>query len=212
MIERNLYMKLENIKKTNTSKIIFKWLAGCNPISNTTNILSFKTFLSDKFDIDEQDFYRTFDDLEECEVGYFSSAQPNVFHWEYNLKDIGEKMTSPTKKINIRKAEEIIPEKIAKRKIVETVKPLSFTLKETLAAPQERKEEPMPEPVKRPGRPKGAKNKPKLVSERSERLEATPDVIFIFTTKKGTRIPFRLDEVDELIKQANEIKAVSNSI
>jgi len=47
----------------------------------------------------------------------------------------------------------------------------------------------------RPGRPKGAKNRPKHT-----------DVVFMFTTKKGDLIPLSLQDADVLVEQINVIK------
>jgi len=216
--------KLKTINKTKTSTIIFKWLSGCNPISNTTNLVTFKEFLEKKFELNEQDFYSTFDNLEDAEVGFFSSAQPNIFHWEYNLKDVADVAMHPTKKVNIKKYEEVSI-KPKKRLIQSEPSPLTFNLKEVLnthdsklalaaitkaEAPESKK--PMT-PIKTSrGRPKGAKNKPKIGDKlpAPERIKnaRTQEVIFFFTTKRGTKIPFMLDDVDELVAQAQEIRSV----
>lgn len=216
--EDNMMEKMEAITKTPTSRVVFGYLSNCNPLSSTTNILTFKDHLSKKFQIDDKDFYRTFDDLEAAEIGYFSSAQPNVFHWEYNLRDIADKIINPTKKINIRRAEE--PMREPRRRIVERldeVKPLGFTLQEILTKPEPPAEGKTMTPRKKIGRPPGAKNKPKapaaparptVAPDRREKLTPDEAVVFLFTTRRGNKIPFRLDEVADLVAQAEEIKRV----
>lgn len=215
--------KLKVINKTNTSNTIFKWLAGCNPISSTTNLVTFKEFLEKKFELSEQDFYNVFDSLEDAEIGFFSSAQPNIFHWEYNITDVVDVALHPNKKVNVRKYEEIMERK-PKKKLIQpaSVPPLTFNLKEVLNAPQklveqpEKAAEPESKPVmikKHRGRPPGAKNKiapktKKPVIGDTVSNPLTREVIFFFTTRRGTKIPFRLDDVEDLVAQAKEIQAV----
>lgn len=214
--------KLKVINKTNTSNTIFKWLAGCNPISSTTNLITFKEFLEKKFELSEQDFYNVFDSLEEAEIGFFSSAQPNIFHWEYNITDVVTTALHPNKKVNIRKYEEIMERKPKKKLIQPASTPLTFNLKEVLNVPQKLMEQPekAPEPEskqvmikKHRGRPPGAKNKiaPKTKKPVIGDTVSNPlnrEVIFFFTTRRGTKIPFRLDDVEDLVAQAKEIQAV----
>lgn len=211
-------MKVENlhlINKTSTSRIIFTFLSKCNPISNTTNLVTFKEFLEDKFQINSKDFYQTFDDLEDQEVGSFSSAQPNVFTWHYNLKDVSEQIVYPNKQVTIREAEEATMSRKPRNKIIS--KPLTFRLKEV--APIDIKVDQPTSKVERRGRPKGAKNKPKvtksyeyLTPKKEVKREGliTGEVIFFFTNKIGKRIPFRLDDVEDLVAQAKEVQSVLN--
>lgn len=217
--------KLKVINKTNTSNTIFKWLAGCNPISNTTNLVTFKEFLEKKFELNEQDFYNVFDSLEEAEIGFFSSAQPNIFHWEYNITDVVTTALHPNKKVNVRKYEEIMERKPKKKLIQPASVPLTFNLKEVLNDPNQSKlplaaitQDIQPESKetvikKHRGRPPGAKNKvapktKKPIIGATVENPLTREVIFFFTTRRGTKIPFRLDDVEDLVAQAKEIQAV----
>jgi hypothetical protein len=213
---------LKNINNNETSKIMLNWLAGCNMISPTTNLITFKDFLKKKFKIDEQHFYKLFDDLEDVDAGYFSSAQPNVFHWEYNLTDVAEACLYPSKKVNIRKAEESMERKTRKKivqpQITELKVKMSDLTQKAIAAPEPAKKEElepteerkvdMPEQKKRMGRPPGSKNR------NSKAKNATPNengVIFFFNTRRGTKIPFRLDDVADLITQAKEVESILES-
>ncbi len=221
--------KLQSVNINNTSRIIFNLLAGSKPVSNETNVESFKIFLKKRgFAITDDEFYRAFDELEETGAGYYSSVRPTVFVWNYNLRDISEKIMNPARKIELR-AETIHPEPVktelklvqkeetvSKRIIVPTPKPTPTA---------------QPAPARGRGRPPGAKNKPKVArkpaparvlssrpAKPSERPAPVPgdfvarpevlrELVLCFTTKKGKMLTLSMEDADALIKQVQQVRS-----
>lgn len=209
--------ELQLVNRNKTSMIIFQLLAGSAPVSNETNVESFKTFLKKRgFEINEDDYYKAFDDLEDVKVGNFDATQPSKFVWKYNLKDVSEQIVYPNKRVDIRESE-----RAPRRQII----PERTDMTPTPNRPQATKP---PMPTKRPpGRPPGAKNKPKAAPATTPALQSArpkaqasrrpsivgkqvlpnADVIFFFKTRRGKLISLTLEDADDLVSQVSEMRA-----
>jgi len=96
--------KLQLINRNETTNTILKLWARSNPKSNETNVDSFKMYLFNKgYSINKDEYFRLFNQLEECGVGKF--VDKSNFVWNHSLKEVSEQILSPNK-IIIGKPEE----------------------------------------------------------------------------------------------------------
>lgn len=189
--------QLQLIERNETSDIVLKWLSRSKPVSNDTNLESFISFLINKGNnINAIDFFRLFKQLEEAEAGSITSYKgqhPSKFVWHYSLQDVCQQILNPNRMMNIHSINE---EKEESENIV-TIK-------------------------RGRGRPKGSRNE-KIVNDqqpavaqsvakprgrpRGYRPSQNREIVFMFTTSKGTNILFNLNDAESLIKQVESIKA-----
>jgi hypothetical protein len=202
-------MNIENlqlINKSETSNTVLRFLSKSTAISNETNLESFMHFLNRKhIGVSPNDYYQLFKDLETMGVGAlvpFNGKPQGKFIWHYSFKDVSDQILNPNKMVNIKSA-------LEEQEEIE-------------------KEEKEMEPMKRRGRPKGSRNKPRDVlpslSEESKEVIAarrpgrprvirrpstqlSKDIIFMFTSSDGKSIPFHLSDAENLIKQVELIKS-----
>jgi hypothetical protein len=170
---------------TNTSKIIFNLLASSRTISNITDLESWKDYLLKRgFNIVEEEFYKTFDDLEAAGLGTFQQTNPNIFHWSTSPQEVSEKQLKENTVTAITKN--------GKRK----GRPPGAKNK-----PKAQQMTVAPTPVTRP-----PATKPPLQAPKETFEPPKGEVIFCFTTKRGKIISISLDEADALIKQVELVK------
>lgn len=175
-------MNLKLVNVNGTSKIVFQVLAAAKShnIPTETNINTLLVHLKKRgFKLNDEEFQRTFDELEEAGAGTFDMMETEKFIWQYNLKQISDAILNPTKNVQ--------PASMVKQDAPKSPK------RPTVSARRGVK-----------GRPPGAKNKPKPAEK--VYIRVPNEILICFTTKKGKMITLSLEDADALSKTVEQAK------
>jgi hypothetical protein len=186
-------MNLEQIVGNETAQQIAKTLASRERISHETDVERFKTVLvREGFKVVPEDFDKFFKDMESLGLGsliYGRGKNPTRFRWYYSLKDVGYAAMNPGSHIEPKKLAEGVSERVTETK----------------------ENEPMAS-RKRPGRPKGSKNKlrkayTRRVSDKTHTAVTRPGLVVMLSTTKGDMIPVNFEDLDLINKQIQTLRS-----
>lgn len=196
-------MNIENLQlvaRNNTSETLLRLFLTMQQKSNQTNLDSFWNYLMKSGNNLDQNLYMNFfKELQDAGVGFLTNYRDQKFTkflWNYNIKDVSEQILFPNKLVKIRPA-------IEEEKEEETIIPEVIVEK------------------KKRGRPKGSKNLSVETDTHEDFIETikrrgrkpstkgvvTKEIIFMFTTSKGTVLPFELQDAERLLQQVEQIKS-----
>lgn len=172
---------LQLVSRTVTANSLLKHFLSRQRISPDTALDALKSYLiRQKVEVNKDDFYKFFGELEEAGVGELQEYLGNKrgrFVWYYSLRDVSEQILNPNKKIEIRSMDQT--EVLNKRK--SRGRPVGYSPKVPL--------------------------KNVLVEGKRPPSFVQDNVIFLFTTDAGEPVTLKLAEAERLVKQIGLFKS-----
>lgn len=199
--------ELQLVTRTLTANTIINFCAHNKKMSNETILRFFKSqLLKAGHEIDNDDFQRYFDDLEGIEAGVHNSfnGQPKGrFIWKYYPSDLAEQILNPNKMLNIR----LVPNGSSSQGNTQNnppITPIAIRRSVSLDSPLDNRYKAA---IAHPNAPN--RTSPIVIDSKSP-MEVEDNIVFLFTTSRGKYIPFPLNDVARLVKEAELIRSRIN--